>query len=79
VLASHVVGGGEHVTQWRSTQDEALIVGVGDHEREARVAAGDATEAQRWPGVGHVGGEPVRDGPVVDAWCDGHVGTSGSG
>ena len=51
-LASHVVGGGEHVAEWGPAEDEPGAVGGGDREGEVGVAAGDELERERAVGAG---------------------------
>ena len=50
VLATHVVGARQHVTERWTAQHERVPVGTGDAIREVRVAAGDGVELERCRG-----------------------------
>ena len=67
VLAGHVVGGGEDVADRGPPQGDGPAGGVGDPVGEVGTPPGDEVEGEGWLGARHVGGQPVRDGPAVDA------------
>ncbi len=58
VLARHVVGGGQHMTEGRSAEHESGAVGAGDGVGEVGPATGDEVEAEGRHGTLDVGGEP---------------------
>ncbi len=66
VLATHVVGARQHVTERWSAQDEAGSVGAADAIGEVRMPAGDGGELERRSGSGDVRDEPFGDIADVD-------------
>ena len=73
VLASHVVGAGEHVAERRAAQHEPRAVGAGDAEGEVGVPAGDEVEGERGDRATDVRNEPLGDRRDVDAGQLAHV------
>ncbi len=68
VLASHVVGAFEHVSERRTTQHVSMRCRVFASIREIRVAAGDQRELHRRFERRHVRAQPLRHAIGVDSF-----------